>query len=74
MKPVHAGLLGTDSLILLDEVHLSEPFRQTLAAVQHLGGAGVRTAFLSATPGVKAERHFELSPVDRAHHVLKKTD
>ena len=72
MKPVHAGLLGTDSLILLDEAHLSEPFRQTLAAVQRIGRAGVRTALLSATPGAEAKRPLELSPADRAHHVLKK--
>ena len=74
MKPVHAGLLGTDSLILLDEAHLSEPFRQTLAAVRHIEGAGVRgvrTALLSATPGSEAKRPLRLSPADRAHPVLK---
>lgn len=71
MKPVHAGLLGANSLILLDEAHLSEPFRQTLAAVQRIGKAGVRTALLSATPGVEAKRPLGLSPADRAHPVLK---
>lgn len=32
--PIHAALVGNDSLILLDEAHCSQPFRQTVAAVQ----------------------------------------
>ena len=72
MKPVHAGLLGDDSLILLDEAHLSKPFRQTLGAVQRIGKAGVRMAILSATPGARAKRPLELSSADRGDPVLKK--
>ncbi len=59
MKPVHAGLLANDTLLLLDEVHLSNPFRQTLEQLARLrtrfSPNGVKTrfshAFLSATPG-----------------------
>lgn len=72
MKPVHAGLLGTDSLILLDEAHLAEPFRQTLEAVCRLGRANVRMALLSATPGKQKAKPFALRDGDRAHPMLKR--
>ena len=71
MKPVHAGLLGEDSLILLDEAHLSEPFRKTLSDVHELGRAGVKTVVLTATPGARSKRPFALGPRDRADPVLK---
>ena len=68
MKPLHAGLLANDTLLLLDEVHLSEPFRQTLDQLARLrtrfAGSGLRTrfahAFLSATPGTDATKRFAL--------------
>jgi CRISPR-associated endonuclease/helicase Cas3 len=68
MKPVHAGLLANDTLLLLDEVHLSEPFRQTLDQLARLrtrfSGSGLKTrfahAFLSATPGEGATTPFTL--------------
>ena len=72
MKPVHAGLFGKHTLILLDEAHLSEPFRATVQAVRDLGKADVRTVLLSATPGVAAARPHELTTVDRAHPILRK--
>ncbi|MCK6681828.1 MAG: type I-U CRISPR-associated helicase/endonuclease Cas3 [Thermoanaerobaculia bacterium] len=73
MKPVHAGLLANDTLLLLDEVHLSEPFRQTLDQLAHLRtrfvGIGVKTrfthAFLSATPGAGTEPAFALQDYEK---------
>jgi len=73
MKPVHAGLLANDTLLLLDEVHLSEPFRQTLDQLARLrtrfSGGGVKTrfahAFLSATPGAGATTPFALLDVEK---------
>ena len=72
MKPVHAGLFGKHTLILLDEAHLSEPFRATVQAVRDLGKADVRTVLLSATPGVAAARPHELTTADREHPILRK--
>jgi CRISPR-associated endonuclease/helicase Cas3 len=68
MKPVHAGLMANDTLLLLDEVHLSEPFRQTLDQLARLrtrfSNSGVKTrfshAFLSATPGDGVTTPFAL--------------
>ena len=71
MKPVHAGLLGEDSLILLDEPYLSAPFRQTLQAVRSVGGANVTPVVLTATPCGRSERPFRLDAGDRADPALK---
>ncbi len=38
MRPVHAALAGKDSIIILDEAHLSEPFLKTLNTVKKYQG------------------------------------
>jgi CRISPR-associated endonuclease/helicase Cas3 len=68
-RPVHAGLVGMDALLLLDEAHLARPFLQTareLARVNQaaetsaLGVHPLRLVTLSATPG-------EAGPKDARH-------
>ncbi|HQZ40334.1 MAG TPA: type I-U CRISPR-associated helicase/endonuclease Cas3 [Vicinamibacterales bacterium] len=79
MKPVHAGLLGHDVLYLLDEVHLSQPFQETLAAIgtryrewrNHQLPGGFHVVEMSATPGAQENiSAFTLDDDDRADRVL----
>jgi CRISPR-associated endonuclease/helicase Cas3 len=79
-KPIHAGLLGSDCLLLLDEAHLSEPFRQTLTAVERLrtpDRAPFGFAVLTATPSKNrdarnSKARFSLSPADEVHPILSR--
>ncbi|HHY50856.1 MAG TPA: type I-U CRISPR-associated helicase/endonuclease Cas3 [Alphaproteobacteria bacterium] len=81
MKPVHAGLIGSDCLILLDEAHLAEPFRQTMEWADLYRGPNWREAkvaapwgfsLLTATPGEHAGEAFSLDDEDRSHPILKR--
>lgn len=79
MKPVHAGLLGCDALYLLDEVHLSQPFRETLSAVSRRYRTWAErtlpmpfvTVEMSATHGDSSDNTFVLDDLDRTHPLLK---
>lgn len=76
MRPIEAGLLGHDTLFLLDEVHLARPFAQTLEALrryrEHPGRLTARAEVvaLSATPRDKAQVTFSLDDEDRADDAL----
>jgi CRISPR-associated endonuclease/helicase Cas3 len=80
MKPVHGGLIGSDCLILLDEAHLAEPFRQTMDWIGVYRGANWREsnvagpwgfALLTATPGEKPKDAFSLDDEDQSNPVLR---
>ena len=64
MWPIHAGLAGNDCLVILDEVHLSVPFAQTLAQTAALRSGPLPRRFviveMSATPSTVDAQRFEL--------------
>jgi CRISPR-associated endonuclease/helicase Cas3 len=84
MTPIHAGLLGADCLILLDEAHLSRPFRETLGGVaEHLKRrrypypncgcpAPFGFALLTATPGEASACNYKLEQDDYEHPLLQR--
>lgn len=78
MLPVHAALLANDSVLLLDEAHLSEPFRQTVTSLTpYLSPTGqlhsvppLRTVLLSATLPTDVRAPFALTDADRSYGPL----
>lgn len=77
MRPVHAGLLGRDSLWILDEAHLAHPFVETLRAVMEREPGGMGSPKASRPPSVvtlsatqRSEAESFLSEDDRQHPEL----
>lgn len=77
--PVHAGLVGNDALIVIDEAHLVEPFRQTLQRIARLrrqAGTPLRTPWhvltMTATPLGGSADVLTLTDDDEANPVLSR--
>ena len=69
-RPLHAGLLGQDSLMILDEAHRSEPFAKLLHDISSEGplqrghGKPMRVVRMSATVSNCDEIAFQLAASD----------
>jgi CRISPR-associated endonuclease/helicase Cas3 len=77
MKPIHAGLVGNDSLILLDEAHCAKPFEQTMKSVDNYrrwnkSYAPFRFVSITATPTWEGMEIVRDEEDDRKHPVLGK--
>lgn len=76
--PIHAGLLGRDTVVIIDEAHCSAPFCETVRAVverwqdfaEQRIGEPLALVRMSATPG--EEPDFELEPEDRGDEILNR--
>lgn len=73
MRPIHAGLTGNDCLVILDEVHLSVPFRDTLNGIEEYQAKSARylpqrfqVVEMSATTPETDAGAFTLQPSDLA--------
>lgn len=79
MAPLHAGLLGEDALLLLDEAHLSRPFAETLDAIaarreQRDMSPGLPWAFCELTATTRATAStsvFRLSAAEREEPAIR---
>ena len=67
--PVWAGLAGNDSLIVLDEAHLSPTAEDTFRACRRMG-ADIHVISMTATPRHGGQKIFALDDDDRGHPVL----
>lgn len=77
--PVHAGLVGNDALIVIDEAHLVEPFRQTLQRIAHWRSKATEPLHtpwhvltMTATPTGDTDDVLTLGDDDTQHPLLSR--
>ncbi|MGA2590878.1 MAG: type I-U CRISPR-associated helicase/endonuclease Cas3, partial [Bryobacteraceae bacterium] len=69
-RPLDAGMLGQDTLLVLDEAHLSEPFKKLVEQIGDRGefqrgqGLPMRVMCMSATGSGDDPNRFKLEPSD----------
>jgi CRISPR-associated endonuclease/helicase Cas3 len=76
--PIRAALAAIDSIVILDEAHISQPFAQTLRSIQQYNkgwatesvGDGLTVVEMSATP--RSAEVFREDTEDHANEVLGK--
>ena len=78
MRPFHAGLLGADALVVLDESHLVPPFEALLEAIESGDGwrprdlvPPFRLLSLSATGRARPGRVFRLDAADLEEAIVR---
>ena len=80
MAPIHAGLLGNDTLIILDEAHLSAAFAETLTRIESLRSVAevpldlpFATTQLTATPrNAEGESIFCLTEEEKSEEAIRR--
>lgn len=70
MAPVHAGFVGNNLLLVIDEAHLSQPFIETVDRLIRYG-ADVKLLLMTATPACPPKAPLCLGPADLANPVLQ---
>jgi CRISPR-associated endonuclease/helicase Cas3 len=73
MQPIHAALCACDSLVLLDEAHVTKAFAQTLRLLQKYQQHSpcLRFVEMTATPSDAPKLRFSLGDDDRQHPMLR---